>query len=86
MTIRLDRGALHVATPAFLGEQLGIVPAGPAPCIVAATILVTSADRLRECLDRSGVAHRRVTLPGGNTAIAVTLPDTVGDTMMFREG
>ncbi len=30
MTIRLDRGALHIATPAFLGEQLGIIPAGPA--------------------------------------------------------
>lgn len=86
MTIRLDRGALHFATPAFLAEHLGIVPAGPAPCIVATTILVASAARLRDCLDRARVAHRGITLPGGNSAIAVTLPDTVGDTMMFREG
>jgi hypothetical protein len=85
MTIRLDRGALHIATSAFLGEHLGIVPAGPAPCFVATTILVASVDRLRECLDRSGTTHRRVALPGGNTAIAVTLPDAVGDTIMFRE-
>jgi len=85
MTIRLDRGALHVATPAFLHEHLGIVPAGPTPCLVATTILVEDFGRLRECLDRPGVAHRGITLPGGNTAIAVTLPDAVGDTMMFRE-
>jgi hypothetical protein len=85
MTIRLDRGALHVATPAFLGERLGIVPAGPAPSFVAATILVEDFGRLRECLDHAGVAHRRITLPGGNTAIAITLPEAAGDTMMFRE-
>jgi hypothetical protein len=86
MTIRLDRGALHIATPAFLAQQLGIVPAGPAPCLVATTILVEDFGRLRECLDRGGIAHRRITLPGGNTAIAITLPDAVGDTIMFREG
>lgn len=85
MTIRLDRGALHVATRAFLAEHLGIVPAGVGPCLVATTIIVDDFGRLRECLDRAGIAHRGIALPGGNTAIAVTLPDAVGDTMMFRE-
>jgi hypothetical protein len=85
MTIRLDRGALHVATPAFLTARLGIVPAGTPPCFVAVTVLVASLAALRDCLDRGGIAHRSITLPGGNPAAAVALPASVGDTIIFRE-
>ncbi|HEX5318910.1 MAG TPA: VOC family protein [Stellaceae bacterium] len=86
MTIRLDRGAIHVATPALLGERMGIAPAGSLPCFVAATILVADLSRLEDCLDRSGIARRRVALPGGNEAVAVALPSSLGDTMLFRAG
>jgi hypothetical protein len=82
-TIRLDRGALHFATPKLLSERLGIVPGGPTPCLVASTILVESLARLESHLD--GVVSRRVQLPGGNDAVAITLPPVLGDTMLFRE-
>jgi len=85
MTIRLDRGALHFATPALLADALGIVPGGPLPCIVASTILVDSLTRLEACLDQGAIAHRRVKLPGGNAAVAAALPAALGDTMLFRE-
>ncbi len=80
-TIELDRGALNFATPAYLKDALGIVPAGKFPCLVAASIAVASLERLDACLARSSLAYRRIA-----SSIAVTLPSPVGDTLLFHEG
>jgi hypothetical protein len=85
-TIRLDRGALHFASPAYLSpaylqEALGIVPAGPLPCLVAASVAVTSLGALEACLAESGLAHRRIA-----AGIAVNLPPALGDTLIFNKG
>jgi hypothetical protein len=78
--IELDRGALNFATPAYLKDALGIVPAGKLPCLVAASIAVASLERLEACLARSGLAYRRIA-----SGIAVTLPPSVGDALLFHE-
>lgn len=81
--IALDRGSVNIATPDHL-RTLGIAPAGKLPGFVATTILVESLVRLRATLDAGQAPHRAVTL-AGKEATAVTLPDAVGDTMIFRE-
>jgi len=79
-TVALDRGALNFATPAYLDEAMGIVPAGSLPCLVAAAIAVASLAKLEACLDAAGVSHRRTA-----SGIAVTLPAGLGDTLIFHE-
>jgi hypothetical protein len=79
-TIELDRGALHIATPAHLNEAMGIVPAGNLPCLVAASITVASLAKLEAYLAASGVARRTAA-----AGIAVTSPSALGDTLLFRE-
>jgi hypothetical protein len=81
--VALDRGRINIATPDDLG-RLGIAPAGRLPGFVATTIAVESLGRLRTALDGGEVPHRTVTL-NGEQAVAVTLPASVGDTIIFRE-
>jgi hypothetical protein len=82
-TIALDRGAVHIAAPEFLGEALGITPAGSRPGFVAAQIAVASLAGLVTYLDAGGIAYRQVRLKEGN-AIAVILPAALGDTLLFH--
>ena len=79
-TITLDRGALHFAKPGYLGDALGIVPAGELPCLVAASIAVTSLEQPRTCLDAAGMAYRQIA-----SGIAVTLPSALGDALIFHD-
>jgi hypothetical protein len=83
-TIALDRGAVHIAAPEFLGEALGITPAGRLPGFVAAQIAVTSFALLAGHLDAAGFAYRRIRLKAAGDAIAVTLPAAIGDTLLFH--
>ena len=78
--IPLDRGALNIATPAYLAETLGIMPAGPLPCLVAASVAVNSVVTLEACLRGSGIAYRQTA-----AGIAVALPPALGDTLMFHQ-
>ena len=79
-TIKLGRGALNFATPAYLKEAFGIVPTGKKlPCLVAASIAVASLPKLETCLAGSGLDYHRT-----ETGIAVTLPPTLGDTLLFH--
>jgi hypothetical protein len=80
MTIALDRGAIHVATPSHLKEAYGIVPAGTLPRLVAASVKVAGLARLEKCLSGSGFAQRST-----DSGIAVTLPSGVGETLLFHE-
>ncbi len=77
-SIALDRGALHIATPAYLRETFGLAPAGKPPCLVAAEIAVTSLDVVTALLDESGLGHRRTA-----GAIAISLPPAIGDALIF---
>lgn len=77
-TIHLDRGALNIATPAYLAETLGIVPAGPLPCLVAASVGVASLDKAEVCLAALGTGCRRVA-----SGVVVTLPSAVGNAILF---
>lgn len=79
-SIALDRGRLNFATPAFLRETYGIVPAGRPPCLVAAEMAVASLDRLAALLDGSGLSYRR-----NASAIVVILPPGVGDALIFTQ-
>ena len=79
-TIPLDRGALNIATAAYLRETLGIVPVGPLPCLVAASVAVASIAILEACLHGSGIAYRQTA-----TGIAVALPLALGDTLIFEQ-
>ena len=78
-TIGLDRGALNFATPRYLAEAFGIIPAGKLPCLVAASIAVANLTQVEACLAGSGL-HRQHTAWG----IAVTLPAVLGDTLLFH--
>jgi hypothetical protein len=78
-TIALDRGALNFASPAYLKETLGIVPAGKLPCLVAAAIQVESLDKLEAVLARSNLAHHR-----SRAGLVVPLPSSVGDALLFH--
>lgn len=79
-SIALDRGALNFATSAFLQQTYGIVPAGRPPCLVAAEIAVARLDKLAVLLDRSRHTYRR-----NASAIAVILPPSIGDALVFTE-
>jgi hypothetical protein len=83
-TIALDRGAVHVAAPEFLGEALGITPAGRLPGFVAAQIAVTSLAGLAADLDAAQLPYRRIRLKAEGDAIAVTLPAAIGETLLFH--
>jgi hypothetical protein len=83
-TIALDRGAVHVASPEFLAEALGITPAGRLPGFVAAQIAVTSLAGLAVQLDDAGLAYRQIRRKAAGDAIAVTLPAAIGDTLLFH--
>jgi Glyoxalase-like domain len=78
--IPLDRGALNIVTPAYLAETLGIMPAGPLPCLVAASVAVNSIVTLEACLRGSGIAYRQTA-----AGIAVALPPALGDTLLFEQ-
>ncbi len=84
-TVMLERGAIHIATPEFLGNALGIVPGGTVPCLVATAIAVASLARVQALLEASGTDCRRVRLPGDGDGLAITLPAAIGDTMLFHE-
>jgi Glyoxalase-like domain len=79
-TVALDRGALRFATPAYLRTAFGIAPAGKLPCLVAASIAVEDLQRLAACLTNSGIVHQRVA-----SGIAVPLPATLGNALLFHE-
>jgi transposase len=83
-TIALDRGAVHVAAPEFLGEALGITPAGRLPGFVAAQIAVTSLAGLAAHLDAAQLPYRQIRLKAEGDAIAVTLPAAIGETLLFH--
>jgi len=78
-TIALERGALNFATPDYLKEAMGIVPAGKLPCLVAAAIAVQNMKKLETCLTASGLTYRHTAL-----GVAVTLPPALGDTLIFH--
>jgi len=78
-TVRLDRGALHVATPAALADRFGIAPAGRLPCLVAAAIAVASLDAPRRCLAEAGIAARETA-----SGIVASLPRALGDALIFH--
>jgi len=59
------------------------VPGGALPCFAATTVAVADLARLRDCLQRGGIAHRPVRLDGAE-AVAATLPPTLGDAILFR--
>jgi hypothetical protein len=80
VSIALDRGTLNFATPAYLKSAFGIVPAGPLPCFVAAAIGVSSLAELEAFVTRSGLDYRQV-----EAGIAVTLPPSLGDTLLFYQ-
>jgi hypothetical protein len=81
--VALDRGRINIATRGYLHE-LGIAPAGKLPGFVATTVLVETLARLRATLDARQVPHRTITIENKD-AISVTLPEAVGDTIIFRE-
>jgi len=78
-TIALERGALHFATPDFLAAEKGIIPGPPLPYIAGCEIEVASLDRLRRHLDGAGFTHRAIA-----DVTAVSLPPSVGGTILFR--
>jgi len=78
-TVALERGALNFATPAYLKDAMGIVPAGKLPCLVAASIAVRNMEKLETCLTASGLTYRHTAL-----GVAVTLPPAIGDTLIFH--
>lgn len=80
MSIALDRGRLNIATPASLRETFGLAPAGKPPCLVAAQIAVASLDAVAALFDRAGLPYRRTA-----SAIAVALPSSLGDALIFSE-
>jgi hypothetical protein len=79
-TIALDRGALNFATLGHLQDVLGITPAGKLPCLVAASIAVTSLEKLEASFAGFGLPHRRTA-----TGIIVTLPTGLGDALVFHD-
>lgn len=81
--VALNRGSINIATPDYL-RNLAIIPSGQLPSFVATTVLVESLARLNATLDAGEVAHRPVML-GSRAAVAVTLPEAVGDTMIFHD-
>jgi glyoxalase-like protein len=80
LTIALDRGVLNFATPAYLRDALGIVPADKLPCLVAASIAVASLQKLDADLAHSGLSLHRAA-----DAIVVNLPTALGDAIIFNE-
>src|SRR5262249_5938371 len=80
-TIVLDRGSLCFATPAHLQQAFGITPTGKLPCLVAASIRVASLTRLEACLSGAHLDYRRAA-----SAVTVTVPKELGDTLIFHEG
>jgi hypothetical protein len=79
-TVVLDRGALHIAPPDHLKEAFGIPSAGKLPCLVAASIKVASLTQLEKCLAGSGFLQHRIA-----SGAAVTLPPSLGGTLLFHE-
>ena len=79
LTIALERGALHFATPEFLAGEIGITPGPPPPYIAGCEIEVASLIRLRRHLDAAGLSHRVIT-----NGTALSLPPSVGGTIVFR--
>ena len=84
-TIALDRGAIHIARPDYLMQAFGIIPAGTLPCFVATQIAVASLVAIEARLAGAGLPYRGVRLQSEGHAIAATLPDAVGSSMLFHE-
>jgi hypothetical protein len=80
VTIRLDRGAVRVATPEHLERELAIRPGPPLPYLAAYEVEVAGLSRLRALLERS----RLPGIPLGE-GIGVRLPPAVGGTIVFRQ-
>jgi Glyoxalase-like domain len=78
-TVQLERGALRVAKPGFLARELGVEPGPPLPYLAAYEIEVTSLDLLHKQFDIAGVDPVLV-----EHGLAVTLPLSVGGTIVFR--
>jgi hypothetical protein len=86
MTVALDRGAVHVASPTYLSDAFGIGAAGNPPCFVAAQIAVESLATIEAYLAAASLNYRRVRLEPEGEAIAVPLPAALGGTMLFHAG
>jgi hypothetical protein len=78
-TIALERGALRFASPEFLQHEFGILPGPPPPYLAAYEIEVAGLDRARNLVERAGLPIR----PTADGA-AVTLPPSLGGTIVFR--
>jgi Glyoxalase-like domain len=79
-TIPLDRGAIRIATPEFLDSRLGIAPGPPLPYLAGYEIGVASHQQLTERLAAAGLVY----IPLGDR-MAVTLPPSIGCTILFHE-
>ena len=79
VTIALDRGALHFATPEFLNREFGVAPGPPLPYLAACEVAVADFGRLRRHLDTAGLPFLPIT--GG---IALALPPEIGGAILFR--
>jgi Glyoxalase-like domain len=80
-TIALDRGRLRFASPDYLKRWFGIVSGPPLPNLAAYEIAVGNLEHLVHLLAAAGLAPEAIA--GG---VALTLPQPVGGTILFREG
>jgi hypothetical protein len=79
-TIRLDRGAVRVATADHLESKFGIERGPQLPYLAAYEVMVSSLPRLREHLDAAGVTYAFADM-----AVALPLPPSIGGTILFRD-
>ena len=79
LAIRLDRGSLRFASPRYLEHEFGIVPGPPLPYLAAYEIEVAALDRVDSVARAAGITVRRLA-----QAIAITLPASIGGTIIFR--
>lgn len=78
-TIALDRGCLRFASPDYLHRNFGIALGPPLPYLAAYEISVSDLDRLG-----SGVAAAGLALEATEYGIVLTLPRSIGGTIVFR--
>lgn len=77
--IRLDRGCLRFASPRYLEHEFGIIPGPPLPYLAAYEIEVIELDRARGIAEAAGMMLQPLA-----QGVAVTLPPSVGGTIVFR--
>lgn len=79
-TVSLERGAIRVATPEHLEDELGIRLGPPRPYLAAYEIEVVSLARLCRHLDAAGLAGLPV-----REGIVAPLPPAIGGAIVFRQ-